>query len=264
MTRMSLSAAPTPEEPDRMLIYSVPGCGKSTLAASMPKPLLMPVEKVGNHITRMVSERGALLPRPESWADVLAGIAAAEKEPHDCQTFIIDTLDAAEALCWAEVCHKHKKKSIEEVGGGWQKGYIAAVDEWRILAAALERLQRVRGMRIVLLAHGARRTLKNPDGKDYDGWALSIHEKASGFLRGWCDMVLFAQWEAFTDGEGEKGKLISTGKRILRTREDGPWQAKNRHDLPPTLPLDWAALAGAMGLSNDAAQERRINSSKRS
>lgn len=243
--------------PLRLLVYGVPGIGKTTLAAAAPAPIFLPVEEGCGHV------EVARLPQPQTWQDLLASVRAAAEEPHDYRTLVVDSLSAAEPLCWRAVCEAGKKPDIEAFGYG--KGYVAALDRWRELLAALENLQRRRQMGVVLLAHSALRTFKNPEGDDYDMWQLALNEKASGLLRGWCEDVLFAKWEVFAaQAEGSKAKGVSTGKRLLHTQESGPWQAKNRHDLPPTLPLDWAALAGAMGLSNDAAQERRINSSKRS
>jgi len=241
--------APTDEaaEPDRVLIYGQAGVGKSTLAACAPGAILVPIEKVGNHIKAKLRAAGGRWTRqPESWLDLLAIVRQAGEAPGE--TLILDGLTAAEGMCWAQVCIDAKARTIEDVGGGYGKGYSAALDAWRRLLAELERASRSK--RIILVGHGDRRTVKNPEGKDYDEWALVLQHadkvSASGLLRGWCDAVLFACWESFTEGKDERGKLVSTGRRILRTQADGPWQAKNRHGLPPVLDLDWAALDAAM------------------
>jgi len=234
-------------EPDRILIYGQAGVGKSTLASAAPRPVLVPIEKPGNRVRSVVRAAGGLIARqPESWADLLAVVRIAGAAPGE--TLILDGLTQAEGLAWRAVCETAKVPTIEDVGGGWGKGYSAALDRWRELLLLLERIGRTR--RIVLVGHGDRRVVRNPEGKDYDEWALCLQHadkvSASGLVRGWCDAVLFACWETFSEGKDDKGKMVTTGRRILRTQGDGPWQAKNRHGLPPVLDLEWAALDAAM------------------
>ena len=45
---------------------------------------------------------------------------------HDFKALVIDTLDHAEPLVWSHVCSAAKVDSIEAVGGGFGKGYVAA------------------------------------------------------------------------------------------------------------------------------------------
>ena len=235
-------------DPLRVLLYGTPGVGKTTTASRAPGAIFLPVEDGCGALDV------ARLPQPRTWADVLASVRALTDEPHDFQTLIIDTLDAAEALCWRRVCDDGKKQSIEDFGYG--KGYTAAVDLWRELLRGLELLQERRGVGLVLIAHSARRNFKNPEGEDYERWTLSLQERAAGLLVGWAHEVLFARWEVLVaQQDGSRAKGVSTGKRELRTREDGPWTAKNRHGLPAALPLDWDALH--LALHPQTAQEVR-------
>ncbi len=167
-------------------------------------------------------------------------------EEHDYKTFVVDTLDAIEPLCWSFICQRDGKDSVE--GYGYGKGYVAALDEWRKFLAAVERLWQTRKVGVIFLAHAIVRPFKNPEGEDFDRYQLKLHEKAGGVVKEWTDCNLFARFETYANKKkGElKAKGISTGARVMHTERTAAYDAKNRYELPETLPLDWQALAEAM------------------
>jgi hypothetical protein len=233
------------EKPPRILVHGFSGIGKTTLAAGAPGAIFIPVEDGTNQLDV------ARFPRPERWSDVMDAIEALTSEPHEYRTLVIDTLDALEPLNFRAICDAAGKRSISDFPHG--AGYVAANDNWRLLLARLERLVDQRGMGVVLIAHSIIRTFANPEGADFDKYQLKLNEKAAGILIEWCDEVLFAHYETFAveqDGS-HKHKGVS-GARVLRTQETATYKAKNRHSLPPTLPLSWDDLAAAIAASRPA------------
>ena len=233
-------------KPMRLLVYGLEGVGKSTFAAGAPNPIFLGAE---DGTSELDVER---FPQPSNWLDVIEAVDELRQAEHDYRTLVIDTLDWVEPLCWARVCEicakpgKPPLRSIEDMGYG--KGYVEAGGVWRLLAARLERLRADRRMDIILLAHSWIKSFKNPSGEDYDRYEMKLHKGASGIWREWCDAVLFAAHDVTTyESESTKRiKGIGTGARILRTQHDAAWDAKNRYDLPPSLPLDWEAFAEAV------------------
>lgn len=247
--------------PYRLLVWGTAGVGKTTLAAQAPAPIFLPVEEGCNNLDV------ARLPQPQNWGDVLSSIQALTTERHEFKTLIIDTLNAAEPMVWSTVIAAAngsrgagKVTSIEQVGGGYGKGYVAAVDEWRLMTAMLEKLQRDRGMNVIMLAHPTDpKEFKNPEGDNFDVWKIAMHPSAAGFLVGWSEDVLFARWEVLVATEDKKpSKGISTGRRIVQTQENGPWRAKNRHGMPPVLPLSWPVLAAYLDGASPGDMKARI------
>lgn len=227
------------EKPLRILMFGTEGIGKSTFAASMPAPIFLGAEDGTSELDV------ARFPQPTTWEDALDAIAELTRAEHDFKTLAIDTLDWLEPLCWQHVCVKGGVKSIEDFGFG--KGYTAALDEWRVLLAALEGLRSRRDMGICLLAHCWIKSFKNPTADDYDRYELKLHAKAGGLLKEWCDAVLFANYETYTHTDKQKRvRGVSTGARIIHTQRTAAWDAKNRHDLPETLPLDYHEFAAAV------------------
>jgi AAA domain len=235
------------QKPIRLLVYGVDGIGKSTFAAGAPAPIFVGVED--GTATLDVPR----FPEPHSWLEGLAAIDELEVGDHDFRTVVIDTLDWLEPMCWSQVVGVGKRtrdgvliETIEDIPYG--KGYASALDEWRILLSRLDRLRAVRGMNTILLAHAWIRTFRNPDGEDFDRYELKLHTKAASLIREWCDAVLFATHEQYTHAKTkrDKAKGVSTGARILHTQRRAAFDAKNRHNLPETIALDYEALEEAI------------------
>lgn len=240
--RMTLASATKgrQSQPLRVLLYAPEGVGKSTFAASAPSPAFLATEDGTSHldVARWF---------PSTWADALDWVTMLETQEHDYRTAVIDTIDWLEPLIWRHVCEAHKVSAIEDVGGGYGKGYLAALDQWRLLCAGLDRL-RAKGMNIILLGHCAIRLFKNPQGEDFDRYNLKVNDKAAGVVKEWADDVLFATWETFATKEKPKAKAkgFSTGARLIYTTRAAAYDAKNRHSLPESLPLSWDDFAAAV------------------
>lgn len=231
------------ERPMRLLCFGVEGVGKSTFAANAPSPIFLAAEDGTAQLDV------ARFPEPKSWREVFDAIDELTVGEHDFKTVVVDTLDWLEPLCWDHLVQKAnspKITSVEDFGFG--KGYVAALDEWRLLLSRFEQLRLKRGMHVILLAHSWIKTFKNPEDSDWDRYELKLHAKAGGLLKEWCDAVLFARYETFanTDEKTKRTRGVSTGARVIHTQRTAAWDAKNRYDLPETLPLEWQAFADAV------------------
>lgn len=223
------------DAPFRVLLYGVEGIGKSTFGASSPRPIFLGAEDGTGHLN---VER---LPKPEAWGEVFEALRTLREEQHEYQTLVVDTLDWIEPLIWRDVCVRAGAALIEEVGGGYGKGYTAAVEEWRRFLAGLEQLQAARRMNVVLLAHSHIKAFKNPEGEDFDRYQIKLNDKAAGPLKEWADAVLFTKHETFANQDKKKRvRGVSTGARLIYTERTAAFDAKNRYGLPPELPLSWA------------------------
>lgn len=234
-------------KPIRICVYGVDGIGKSTFAAGAPAPVFIGAEDGTSTIDV------ARFPEPKTWRELLAALDELEYGEHSYQTVVLDTLDWIEPLCWVQVVGvgKHTRngaliESIEDFDYG--KGFSAALDEWRVALSRLDRLREVKGMHVVLLAHSWIKTFKNPDGEDFDRHEMKLHKSAASLVREWCDVVLFATHEQYThkNDKRARAKGISTGARVLHTQRTAAFDAKNRHNLPDTLPLEYEAFDEAV------------------
>jgi hypothetical protein len=242
--RMTLeSVTTTPKfQPMRILLYGVEKIGKTMFATEAPAPIFIGPED-GFPVDCQTAPR---FPLPESWADALDAIDELTERENQYQTLVIDTVDWLEPLIWQQVCSTAQAHSIEDVGGGYGKGYTAALDEWRKMLSALERLRAKRRMHVILLGHSQVRTFKNPEGADFDRYSLKINEKAAGLLKEWSDAVLFANYETIAKAQrNAKAKGLDTGARRIHTERRAAFDAGNRYSLPEVLALSWSEFDSA-------------------
>lgn len=222
-----------------ILLYAADGVGKTTFAANAPEPIFLCAESGTNQFDV------ARLPEPESWTDVLSMVDQLIDEPHDFKTLAVDSLSWLEPIVHAHVCKKARKESMSAFDFG--KGFVAAYEEFRFLVAKLEQLRRKRAMNIVLLSHAHTANIKNPAGADYGIITPKLHERVDGLFREWVEAVLYAEFHTFeVSGDAKRAKVISDGARVMHTEHRGAFRAKNRYNLPLTLPLDWSAFADAV------------------
>jgi hypothetical protein len=227
-------------------VYGVEGIGKSSFAKDAGARLIDVEHGTGELVVDRFKE-------PEegwTWSSVLELLRWLATGQHKHTAVAIDTLDALESLIWRHICARDEKKNIEDYGYG--KGYVAALDEWKILVTAIEMLKLRRGINVFLLAHSQVKTFKNPEGEDFDRYSPAIHEKAAGLLKGRSDVVLFANHETFAKKKDERNKIekakgFGTGRRLIYTTRTAAYDAKNRYDLPPAMLLDYAAFIAACG-----------------
>lgn len=227
------------ERPVRVVLMGTDGLGKSTWASKAPAPAFIGAE---DGTAQLDVER---MPDVHTWRDILDTVDELALGEHSYRTVVIDTADWAEPLCWAHVAQAAKKPDIEALPYG--KGYVAALDQWRVLISKLERC-RARGMNIIILAHVWVKTFKPPQAEisDFDRYEMKLHPKASGLLREWADCVLFGEYETFSNEVNGRMKGVSENARVVRTQRTAAYDAKNRYDLPATLPLEWADFEAAV------------------
>lgn len=251
----------------RILIYGAGGLGKTTVAAGAPKPIFVDLNQgsLGFDVDRYTFDDSGRT-KPESFDELLEAVNdVARAGASTYQTIVLDVLSDVEALIWAHLVAKGRKgeKTIEDVGGGYQKGYTIAVDEWRRLVAALEGAWRA-GLHVVLIDHAEVKKEKNAAGADYGQFAPKIHPLASRFLHQWVDYTMFLEVDAVLvpdNVDERKAKKIfaqSDGKRLVHARPAAEWMAKSRPELPD--PIELSRTGGWQMLEREiaAAREARV------
>ena len=230
------------KRPPRLAIHGHGGVGKTTLALSMPKPLLVPVEEGGGILDYEST------PPPESYADLLGTLEEIDAlEKIEWQTIVIDSIDKAEPLVWSAVCEANGKANIESFGYG--KGYTFADDYWIAIFKMLDRI-RNRGVAIAVIAHSASVVVDDPTVGSYNRMQPKLHKRASALLVEWADIVGYLDIERVPVDRGSDKRTTrtsaTTGNRRLHLEDGGGFAAKNRYGL--TAMMDIAATNGAAPL----------------
>ena len=214
--------------PVKMLIYGPPGVGKSTAAANAPSPIFVDLEK-GSHRLDV-----ARFPQPSKLEQVYESLESLATEQHEHKTVVVDTIDVLQTLVFDYVCRRDRKKDIDDYG--WHKGYGVAHEEWQSLLSRLDIIVDM-GMNVILLGHVNVKAFKDPQGHDHDRYEIGVHQSknaATGTLiKGWCDIVGFANYETVInkDPTTDRIKVTDTGKRLLYIRRERGYDAKSRWDF---------------------------------
>lgn len=248
----------TVNRPPRVIIAGVEKIGKTTWAASFPDPIFLIVKGEEGADALDVAK----FPVSNSFEEVISALEVLATEDHQFKTVVIDSLSTLEPLIWESLCKNANVESIEKVGGGFGKGYVEAVSNWRDIMALLDYLRNEKGMGCVLIAHVAIKSFADPSGDNYDCYELDINKKAVSALTRWSDAILFANCKVYTktvkDGmkESKKGVMKQGGERVLFTQKRPAHPGGGRGvlgQLPYELELSYEAWINAIETAKGSA-----------
>lgn len=227
-------------KPPIITLYGTGKIGKTTLAASFPKPVFIRTEDGTDNLSVDA------FPLATTFQDVKDAISALCGD-HEYQTLVVDSLDWLEPLIWDEVASECGGKSINDESVKaltFGKGMALAGDKWREeYLKAINYLRDHKGMTIVQIAHHQIKRFDAPDTDPYDRYGIKLHKTASALIAEDSDIIFFVNYKTFTK-EKDVGfnknvtRALGNGQRVLFTTETPAWQAGNRYGMPPEIPLE--------------------------
>ena len=225
----------------RIMVYGVEGIGKSTFAAASPNPIYILTED-GLGLLKVDH-----FPIATSFKDVMDAIGVLYSDKHDFKTVVIDSLDWLDAIIQREIEQNYEAKDL-----AYGKGAVIAAERWREILDGLNALRNDKGMIVILIAHTAIKRFDSPEVEPYDRYQPKLQERSNAVCREWVDALMFANYKTIVkkDDVGfnqTNNRGISTGERMLFTSERPAYMAKNRYNLPESIPLSWDAFAEAIG-----------------
>ena len=247
MSALSKVFKNTTHKPPMILNFGVSGIGKTSLGASAPNPIFLQTEDGLGSLN--VSTFGVM----KTFDEIMNAIGSLYSEEHDFKTLVLDSCDHAEPLVWAQCCKDNGWKNIEEPSYG--RGYAAALDLWRVMLEGLRALRDERNMTVILLAHSTIQKFSAPDSESYDRYVPKMHKGASALVQETMDAILFSNYRISTiksDAGFNKTitRAVGAGDRVLYTEERPAFIAKQRYDMPASIPMTWDAIASAIPYFN--------------
>lgn len=233
--------------PPLAMVYGTHGVGKTSFAASAPAPIFLQTEDGLGLIDAPTF--GVL----KTFDEVMQAISSLYSEDHAFQTLVLDSTDHLEPLVWAQACKDNAWANIETPGYG--RGYVAALDIWRLLLDGLRALRDEKKMSVILIAHSSVSRFDSPDSEPYDRYSPKMHKAASALLQEAMDIVMFANYRINTVktdvGFNKKvTRAVGGGERVLYTEERPAFLAKQRYNLPPSIPMLWADFVAGVPFFN--------------
>jgi hypothetical protein len=226
-------------------IMGDPGTGKTTLAATFPKPIFIQVESGMESIPE--DKRPASFPPLKGDTDLLMDqLRGLYAEEHDFKTLVIDSVTQLET----EFCNKviasdkNNPRTINQALSGYGSGYEAVAMEHLKVYKACEMLKDHRNMNIVFLAHTKIKSVDLPNVDPYMVYVPRMHEKSLQAYVHLAHLVGILREQVFVNGADTKSKIKKAGKAssggIVLTAYKTAWvpSAKNRCGITTDIPVE--------------------------
>lgn len=212
-----LATASIPDAgPQIITICGDAGLGKSTLAATFPKPIFIRGEDGVARIPANI--RPNALPPVRNEDQLWEQLKALVHEEHDYKTVVVDTVSALDRMfVQAILAQDGKAKSLNQALGGYGAGFSALAARHQQVRNAAEALRVKRGMNVIFLAHTEVGTVRLPDVDDFSRYSLRMtHDKSLPPYLDDVDAVGFLRQRIVLRGdEDERKKAISDDTREL-------------------------------------------------
>lgn len=221
----------------RFVCYGPEGIGKSSFASQFPDPVFIDTEGGTKQLDV------ARFPVPETWEELIEMIDSVIEDSSICETLIIDTIDRAELLLQEAITKEYKVDTIEQVSGGYGKGWTLLSERWN--KEFLRRLDTLiaRGVNVTLVAHAIMRKFESPDDPAFDRWEMKLSKKISPMVKEWCDILMFTNYAIkVVEEKGKKTKAKGQAKRLMYFNHTPTHDAKNRFGLEDGQPLSFEPL----------------------
>lgn len=220
------------------------GLGKTSLAATFPKPIFIRAEDGLSSIPELL--RPDAFPRIYKADDLWEQLTALIKEDHAYSTLVVDSVTALEVIFNDHVIDTDPKrpKGIQQAHGGYGAGRDMIASMHRRLRKAAEMLVE-RGMNVVFVAHADTVRIEPPDADPYTKYTMRLHEKSMQPYVDNVDLVGFLRLETFVTGDGERKKAISDGTRQLVCHAVASNVSKNRFGI--TEPIEVKLAENPLG-----------------
>jgi len=229
MSILSTIAKPK-DRPVVATITGYAGSGKTSLAATFPKPLFIRAEDGLQSIP--AKDRPDAFPVLKSVDDLWEQLKTLINEDHGYETLVIDSVTALEEMFMEDVVSNDPKKpkSLAQALGGYGAGFtcVGAMHHRVRKAAGILNEQ---GMNIVFIAHSDIITIELPDSDPYTRYELKMNKRGTSAYVDNVDLVGFLKLEIYTKDD----KAITDGTRVLTSYTTASCISKNRYGITEDL-----------------------------
>lgn len=225
---------------DRPVIATITGdsgIGKTSLAATFPKPIFIRAE---DGLQAIPAEgRPDALPLVQTVEQLWEQLTALLQEQHDYQTLVVDSVTALERLFvdYVMASDPKKPKSIAQALGGYGAGFNAVSALHQRVRKAAGLLNERKNMHIVFIAHADTETIELPDQDPYTRYNLRLNKRSVAPYVDDSDLVGFIKLQTYTIGDGERKKAVSDGERVITCHAMASHVSKNRFGIAKDLPV---------------------------
>lgn len=211
------------------------GTGKTSLAATFPKPIFIRAEDGLQAIPQ--ANRPDAFPLLQKADDLWPQLMGLLNEEHDYNTVVIDSVSAMDTLFTKHILEKDgRAQTLATAMGGYGAGFQALTGLHVRLRKAAGVLNERRGMNVIFISHADLETMRLPDTDDYARYSLRLGAKSLPPFVDDVDMVAFIRLVSALRGKDEeRKKVISDGSRELIAFSTASSVSKNRFGITEAI-----------------------------
>lgn len=212
-----------------IMVYGLPGIGKTSLAAQFPKVLIAGFEMGTNALNNVY------VAPMVSWNDWRTNAKqlcrdAELKEKFEC--IAIDTADSAWDLCVKWVCSQNAVEKLGDIP--WGQGYDMAKKEYQSIFRDLA----YAGYGLIFISHAAEKTFKDEKGEEYQQINPALPARPYDIVNKMVDLIGYIR--EIPNEEGDR-------KRYIFFRGDDRFFAKSRFQyIEPRIEFSYDNIVNAM------------------
>jgi len=224
--------------PQTWVIHGPVKKGKTSLAAQFPKPIFADIDKgTGNlDVQRLTPDDLPDFASLMSFYDELL----AQAKNKQFETVVTDSATVLQQYVVAHICKEGNKKSLGEFGHG--DGYVRlekAMSEW----VKKQQLLKEAGYHVILVAHSKLKQFTDPIvNAEYTRYLIQGDDRLQAAVKAGFDNILFVNSEVTTYEDKNKTRAQSDGESYIFCTHTAAFDAGNRLNLPPKLPLSFTAI----------------------
>lgn len=224
---------------ERMLIHGPEKVGKTTFVCSAPNVVALDIEGRMGHMDVQAWTIA-------SWEEAIEALDVLLHEDHEFENVVIDSLSFLERHLKTFIMREAKWSAKEASEyARWNK--LAKETYWPQFLLMLERLDREKGMGVLMTAHTVEKELRSLNGDPYHRFIPDLCGKSPEIFKHWAHFIGFASTNDVVTRAALDGRTVvrtsSGDESILYCRHTPRYDAGSSYGLPSSIPLDWDEYA---------------------
>lgn len=217
-----------------MLIYSLPGAGKTTLASKYEKVLICGFEQGTNALNNIYVQP---IKTWQDWKTVVGQLCRKPELKDKYHIIAVDTSDEAWNLCTKWVCSQNNVDSLRELPYG--QGYDLASKEF----ASTFRELAYNGYGLIFTSHSTEKTFKNEKNQEYTQIVPALPNRPFDIINKMVDIIGYIREIDIGTEEKPERKRFMFFRDVVGDR----FLVKSRYKyITPRVELDYNKIVNAI------------------
>ena len=224
-----------------IMLYGLPGVGKTSLAAQFPHVLVAGFECGTNALNNVYVQP---IKTWQDWKTMVNQLCRKEELKEKFQAIAIDTADEAWNLCAKWVCIQNSVNELRDLA--WGQGYDLAKKEF----AQTFRDLAYNGYGLIFTSHSTEKTFKNEKGEEYTQIVPALPTRPFDIINKMVDIITYIREISVPIGEDQFER-----RRYMFMRDEvgDRFLVKSRYRyIVPKIELDYNKLVNAIYDAIDA------------